>query len=57
VDQALRYLLDEGQPISVAAVEALVRNGQQVIPPATAITVPPVNLADYDTLLTEREVA
>jgi hypothetical protein len=57
VDQALRHLLDEGQPLSVAAVEALVRNGQQVIPPATAITVAPVNLADYDTLLAEREVA
>jgi hypothetical protein len=57
VDQALRHLLDEGQPISVAAVEALVRHGQQVIPPATAITVAPVNLADYDTLLAEREVA
>ena len=57
VDQALRHLLDEGQPLSVEAVEALVRNGQQVIPPATAITVAPVNLADYDTLLAEREVA
>jgi hypothetical protein len=57
VDQALRHLLDEGQPIRIESAEALVRNGQQVIPPATAVTVTPVNLADYDTLLAEREVA
>jgi hypothetical protein len=56
VDQALCHLLDEGQPISVEAVAALVRR-EQVFPPATAVQVASVNLADYDTLLDEREVA
>jgi hypothetical protein len=53
-DEALRHLFNEGQPISFEAVEALVRRGQE-IPSATAVTVGPVDLADYDALLTGGE--
>ncbi len=53
-DEALRHLFNEGQPISFEAVEALVRRGQE-IPSATAVTVGPVELADYDALLTGGE--
>jgi hypothetical protein len=56
VDEALRHLLNEGQPISFEAVEALVRRGQE-IPSATQVTVDPVDLAGYDTLMTRQEVA
>jgi hypothetical protein len=55
-DEALRHLLNDGQPISFEAVEALVRRGQE-IPSATAVTVGPVDLADYDALMTGQEVA
>jgi hypothetical protein len=50
-DEALRHLFHEGQPISFEAVEALVRRGQE-IPSPTAVTVGPVDLADYDALMT-----
>ncbi len=53
-DEALRHLLNEGQPISFEAVEALVRRSQD-IPSATAVTVGPVDLAGYDTLMTGSE--
>jgi len=56
VDEALRHLLNDGQPISFEAVEALVRRGQE-IPSATQVTVDPVDLAGYDTLMTGQEVA
>jgi len=56
VDQALRHLLNEGQPISFEVVEALVRRGQE-IPSATQVTVGSINLADYDALMTRQEVA
>jgi len=56
VDEALRHLLNEGQPISFELVEALVRRGQE-IPSATQVTVGSVNLADYDALMTCQEVA
>jgi hypothetical protein len=52
----LRHLLNEGQPISFEAVETLVRRGQE-IPSATAVTVGPVDLVGYDTLMTGQEVA
>ncbi len=55
-DEALRHLFNEGQPISFEAVEALVRRGQE-IPSATQVTVDPVDLAGYDTLMTGQEVA
>jgi hypothetical protein len=54
VDEALRHLFNEGQPISFEAVEALVRRGQE-IPSATEVTVEPVDLADYDALMTGGE--
>jgi hypothetical protein len=50
VDEALRHLLDEGQPICFEAVEALVRSGQG-IPSATQVTVSPMDLTGYDALL------
>ena len=56
-DEALRHLLNEGQPISFEAVEALVRRGQE-IPSATQVTVGSVDLAGYDTLMaSSKEVA
>lgn len=54
VDEALRHLFHEGQPISFEAVEALVRRGQE-IPSATEVTVEPVDLAGYDTLMAGSE--
>lgn len=54
VDEALRHLFREGQPISFEAVEALVRRGQE-IPSATQVTVEPVDLAGYDALMTGSE--
>jgi hypothetical protein len=54
VDEALRHLLNEGQPISFEVVEALVRRGQE-IPSATQVTVGSVDLADYDALMTRDE--
>jgi hypothetical protein len=50
VDDALRLLLSGDEPITRAGVEALVRSGR-VLPPATEIQIPAVNLALYDTLL------
>ena len=54
VDEALRHLLHEGQPISFEAVEALVRRAQE-IPSATQVTVEPVDLAGYDALMAGSE--
>jgi hypothetical protein len=56
VDQALGWLLKEGQPISAEAVEKLIHQ-PEVIPSITEVAVDPVALADYDELLSEREVA
>jgi hypothetical protein len=50
VDDALRLLLAGEEPITRTGVESLVRSGR-VLPPATAIEIPAVNLAIYDTLL------
>jgi hypothetical protein len=50
VDESLRALLHAQQPISAAAVEALVLAGQ-ALPPVTAVRVAPVDLRGYDTLL------
>jgi len=54
VDEALRHLLNEGQPISFEAVEALVRRSQE-IPSATQVTVGSVDLAGYDALMTSSQ--
>ena len=52
VDQALRVLLDDDQPLSRAAVEALVR-ADQPAPAVTAVTVAPADLSRFDTLFME----
>jgi hypothetical protein len=53
-DEALRHLFKEGQPINFEAVETLVRRGQE-IPSATQVTVGPVDLASYDSLMASNE--
>jgi hypothetical protein len=55
VQDALRVLLTEEQPLSAGAVEALVRSGQQLASP-TEVRVEPVDLASYDALLECGEV-
>lgn len=55
-DEALRHLLDCGQPISVEAVERLLKLGFRPAP-ATEVEIVPVDLGQYDCLLAEREVA
>jgi Mu transposase, C-terminal domain len=52
VEQALRVLIEDEQPINRSAVAALLRAGQST-PAVTAVTVPPADLASFDTLLTE----
>lgn len=57
VDEALRHLFHEGQPISFEAVETLVRRGQE-LPSVTQVTVGPVDLTGYDSLMVpSQEVA
>jgi hypothetical protein len=53
VDDALRMLLTEESPITAAAVEALVRSGQEAVCPTTEGRVAPPDLASFDVLLTE----
>jgi len=55
VDEALRHLLQEGQPIFLEAVEGLV-SGRDAIPPATQVNIQPVDLAVYDALMIGQEV-
>jgi len=55
VDEALRVLLASDEPLSLAAVEAFVRRGQQA-PQVTDVVVEPTDLASFDVLLTNREV-
>jgi hypothetical protein len=52
VDQALRVLIEREQPISAAAVEALLGAGQAA-PALTEVTVAAADLASFDTLFTE----
>jgi hypothetical protein len=52
VDQALRVLLGREQPISRAAVEALLGESQEASA-VTTVTVAAADLAGFDTLLTE----
>ena len=56
VDDALRTLINEDQPIALEAVEALV-SGQQEVAPATEVHIAEIDLAAYDTLLAVAEVA
>jgi hypothetical protein len=55
VDDALRVLLGQDRPLTAAAVEELVRSGQEIAP-ATDVTVEPVDLGTYDLLLARAEV-
>ncbi len=50
VDDALRVLLGNEEPLTAKAVEAMVRSAQE-IPPATDVVVAPVDLTSYDQLL------
>ena len=55
VDDALRWLIDQEQPISFDAVESIVINNQ-FIPEATQIVIDEVDLSLYDNLLEAVEV-
>jgi hypothetical protein len=55
VDDALRVLVGRDEPLTAAAVEQLVRSGQEIAPP-TEVTVAPVDLGAYDRLLASAEV-
>jgi hypothetical protein len=55
VDDALRWLIDQEQPISFDAVESLVITNQ-FIPKATEIVIDEVDLNLYDNLLEAMEV-
>lgn len=55
VDDALRVLLNQEEPIDAMVVKALVLSGQE-IPPVTDILVDTVDLSTYDQLLSNQEV-
>jgi hypothetical protein len=55
VDGALRWLIEQGQPISSETVEAII-NTKQRIPQATDIEVDEIDLCLYDSLLLVVEV-
>ena len=50
VDDALRLLIERQDPITAQAVDAIVQSGQQP-PKAIDITIPEVDLAVYDAML------
>jgi hypothetical protein len=54
VEAALRVLLEAGGPLDAAVVTARLRQQEQS-QPATALTVPPVDLSVYDALLNGKE--
>ena len=56
VDDALRRLIDTEEAITAAAVEALVKSGQQIAP-ATELRIDAVDLDVYDQLLQEATCA
>ena len=53
VDNALRLLLAEERPISVAATRELLQSGRE-LPRRTEVQITPVDLASYDALLSGR---
>ena len=55
VDEALRTLLANDQPITQAAVEALVQRAEAV-PAVTEVTVEEVDLSSFDDLFLHKEV-
>jgi hypothetical protein len=56
VDDALRTLINQDQPITIDAVKSLVC-GQQEVVPVTDVNIAEVDLGAYDTLLGVGEVA
>jgi hypothetical protein len=56
VDDALRWLFDHSLSITVDAVRKIILSGQK-IEPVTELTIPVVELAEYDMLLTIVEAA
>jgi hypothetical protein len=56
VDDALRTLIDQEQPITFESVETMVLSQEQ-IPPPTELAIPEVDLSAYDALLAVEEVA
>ncbi len=55
VDNALRLLLAEDRPISVASIRELLQSGRE-LPRVTEVKIAPVDLKAYDTLLSERQL-
>ena len=55
VDDALRGLIDRGEPVTAEAVETQLRSGEPVAP-ATEVAIDEVTLIDYDELLSAQEV-
>lgn len=53
VDDALRVLLGNKEPLTAKAVKVMVSSAQE-IPPATDVAVVPVDLASYDQLLSSQ---
>ena len=51
VDEALRLLIEHGDPLTYDQVEAIVRSGQALASPCN-VEVLPVDLSQYDSLLT-----
>ena len=56
VDNALRVLIDQEQPISFGAIQEMISGQDRVIPP-TDITIDEVDLSSYDVLLNVEEGA
>ncbi|RLB10525.1 MAG: hypothetical protein DRG63_13950 [Deltaproteobacteria bacterium] len=56
VDNALRVLIDQDQPISFEAIEEMI-SGQGCMIPPTDITIDEVDLCSYDALLSVQEGA
>ena len=56
VDNALRVLIDQEQPISFEAIQEMISGQDRVIPP-TDITIDEVDLSSYDVLLNVEEGA
>ena len=53
VDNALRLLLAEERPISIAVIQELLQSGRE-LPRRTEVQIAPVDLASYDALLSGR---
>jgi len=55
VDDALRVLLNQEEPIDARVVRAMVLSGQEILP-VTDILVDAVDLSAYDQLLSNQKV-